>query len=113
VYHPCLNRERARIDAEPPIACAAPSAMCAIFGLQGYLQELILQHTFQNRYSLFVTALQCGTLATLAVVQLAVVAPDTAKDKCVHRRPHRVPASLRACTPGPPPRTLNGRVRVR
>lgn len=45
--------------------------MCAIFGVQGYLQELILQHTFQNRYSFFVTALQCGTLAALAVVQLA------------------------------------------
>ena len=50
--------------------------MCAIFGLQGYLQELILQHTFQNRYSLFVTALQCGTLAMLAVVQLAMASPD-------------------------------------
>ena len=49
--------------------------MCAIFGLQGYLQELILQHTFQNRYSLFVTALQCGTLAMLAVVQLATASP--------------------------------------
>ena len=24
--------------------------MCAIFGLQGYLQELILQHTFQNNF---------------------------------------------------------------
>ena len=45
--------------------------MCAIFGLQGYLQELILQHTFQNRFAFFVTALQCGTLAALAVAQLA------------------------------------------
>ena len=54
--------------------------MCAIFGLQGYLQELILQHTFQNRFAFFVTALQCGTLAALAVVQLAA-----------------------ACAPRPPP----------
>ena len=51
------------------------SAMFAIVGVQGYLQELLLQHTFQNRYSLFVTALQCGGLALMATVQLAL-APD-------------------------------------
>ena len=55
------------------------SAMFAIVGVQGYLQELLLQHTFQNRYSLFVTALQCGGLALMATVQLALASPD---DKC-------------------------------
>jgi hypothetical protein len=53
--------------------------MFAIVGVQGYLQELLLQHTFQNRYSLFVTALQCGGLALMATVQLALASPD---DKC-------------------------------
>ena len=57
----------------------AGSAMFAIVGVQGYLQELLLQHTFQNRFSLFVTALQCGGLALMATVQLAL-APD---EKCV------------------------------
>jgi hypothetical protein len=54
--------------------------MFAIVGLQGYLQELLLQHTFQNQYSLFVTALQCGGLALMAGVQLAMASPD---DRCV------------------------------
>ena len=62
-----------------PVVAVIRRAMCAIFGVQGYLQELILQHTFQNRYSLFVTALQCGTLAALAVVQLACVSEEKEK----------------------------------
>jgi hypothetical protein len=44
--------------------------MFAIFGVQGYLQELILQHTFENRFAFFVTALQCSTFAALATLQL-------------------------------------------
>ena len=45
--------------------------MCAIFGVQGYLQELILQHTFDKRFAFFVSALQCGTFASLAALQRA------------------------------------------
>lgn len=71
---------RSAIENAVPRPGLSFSAMFAIVGLQGYLQELLLQHTFQNQYSLFVTALQCGGLALMAGVQLTMASPD---DRCV------------------------------
>jgi hypothetical protein len=50
----------------------AMAQMFVIFGLQGYLQELVLQHTFQNRFALFITAVQYGSYSIFALAQSSI-----------------------------------------
>ena len=54
--------------------------MLLIFGLQGYLQELVMKHTFESRYALFITAVQYGSMTLFALVQSTAFGGPTAKD---------------------------------